>query len=109
MRSVKGIWLFKQEWTLYICGEPVKLTVGQFLLLEKLMGNPGQVYSRQTILAIFRPYDRGKKSSRQVDTGVKRLRKAITESTGYTGIITTHHGLGYSIDPKWYTKQKGAG
>jgi len=75
-------------------GEPLALTVTEFLLLQALARHPGHVKTRQQLMEEAYPHD-AYVSERTIDSHVKRLRRKFeARESGFTGIDTVH-GLGY--------------
>ena len=75
-------------------GNPVNLTLTEFLILYSLAENPGQVKTRDQL--IDSAYGSGVYiDDRTVDSHIKRLRRKLKEvSDSYTGIETLY-GVGY--------------
>lgn len=72
-------------------GMDVSLTATEFDLLEKLMGAPGQVFSREQLLSsVWGHVDYG--SGRTVDVHVAQVRAKL----GGASPIRTVHGVGYT-------------
>ena len=75
-------------------GEPVQLTYLEFELLRTLAGNPGRVFSRQTLLdnlwggSQFR-------DPRTIDVHVRHLREKIERDASEPEYIFTVRGVGY--------------
>jgi two-component system response regulator ChvI len=75
-------------------GEPLALTVTEFLLLQALARHPGHVKTRQQLMEEAYPHD-AYVSERTIDSHVKRLRRKFeARDSAFTGIDTVH-GLGY--------------
>ncbi|HKA38016.1 MAG TPA: response regulator transcription factor [Thermoanaerobaculia bacterium] len=75
-------------------GEPLALTVTEFLLLQALARHPGHVKTRQQLMEEAYPHD-AYVSERTIDSHVKRLRRKFeTRDRAFAGIDTVH-GLGY--------------
>jgi two-component system response regulator ChvI len=75
-------------------GEPLALTVTEFLVLQALARHPGHVKTRQQLMEEAYPHD-AYVSERTIDSHVKRLRRKFeTKDSGFAGIDTVH-GLGY--------------
>lgn len=77
-------------------GRPVKLTAKEFDLLWLLARHPGQVFSREQLLAkvwdgAFGGFDR------TVDTHVTRLRRKIEADPGAPALLVTVWGVGYKL------------
>ena len=80
-------------------GEPVALTVTEFLLLQALARHPGHVKTRQQLMEEAYPND-AYVSERTIDSHVKRLRRKFEERDARFASIDTVHGLGY----RWQEK-----
>ncbi|MBB4286920.1 response regulator [Roseospira goensis] len=75
-------------------GEPVNLTVTEFLLLQSLAQRPGHVKSRdQLIDAAYGEHIYV--DDRTIDSHIKRLRKKFREVDGTFSDIETLYGVGY--------------
>ncbi len=79
-------------------GEIVQLTRAEHELLAALAEHPGQVLSRERLLALIthRSWD---PSDRTIDVLVRRLRRKIEENPGAPELIVTVHGEGYVFTP----------
>ena len=77
----------------------VNLSPTEFRLLEKLMQNPGRVYSRSQLLDIVWGRDI-EVDERTVDVHVGRLRKSLSRGKE-TEPIRTVRGSGYSFDERF--------
>ena len=80
--------------SLYISGREVNLTGKEFDLLELMVKNPGEVYSRgnllKTVWGADYPGD-----ARTVDVHVRRLREKIESNPSEPKYIHTRWGVGY--------------
>ncbi len=74
-------------------GEPILLTLKEFLLLQQLMSNPGTVFTRDALLATIWGYDFSGET-RTVDVHVRTLRQKLGECGN---LIETVRGLGYRM------------
>jgi two-component system response regulator ChvI len=75
-------------------GEPIALTVTEFLLLQALARHPGHVKTRQQLMEEAYPNDLYV-AERTIDSHVKRLRRKFEQSDSAFAGIDTVHGLGY--------------
>jgi DNA-binding response OmpR family regulator len=102
MKPVRGIWVF--ESTLYVCGTKVKLTVSELKIIELLLRSPSRVFDRSQLLKAraVDAYTEPDRDERTVDSHMKRLRQKIFAQTGYRKIITSHYGIGYTLNRDWY-------
>ena len=93
-----GITLDRVVHRVHLDGEEIDLGPTEYRLLEFLMQNPGQVFSRAQLLdGVW-----GREiyvHERTVDVHVGRLRKAITRSSTVNPIRTVR-GAGYAFDEK---------
>ena len=77
-------------------GEPVQLTVTEFMLLRALARHPGHVKTRSQLMQEGYPYD-AYVSERTIDTHIKRIRKKFSSVDQKFQGIDTVYGLGYSL------------
>ncbi|MGH2500193.1 MAG: response regulator [Candidatus Limnocylindria bacterium] len=77
-------------------GEEVSLKPKEFELLAFLMASPGQVFSREQILAGVWGYD-FTGDSRTVDTHVKTLRRRLGDDADRPRWLETVRGVGYRL------------
>ena len=75
-------------------GEVVSLTAREFDLLEHLVRNPDQTFSRDALLEAVWKSSTEWQQGRTVNEHVHRLRRKLGE-----GWIATVHGVGYRFDP----------
>lgn len=80
-------------------GEAVHLTSGEFALLSLLVRHPGEVLSREKLVALTRGRDAGP-FDRSVDVQVSRLRRILEEDPSSPRFIQTVWGVGYVFVPK---------
>lgn len=81
-------------------GQPLDLTRYEFRLLQKLLSQPGRVFSREQLLdALGVACDAG--YERSIDSHIKSLRAKLREVVADADPIRTHRGLGYS-----YTQER---
>ena len=81
-------------------GKRLDLTAHEYKLAAVLLGNPGQVFSRDQLLDHAWD-DPGAVTDRTVDAHVKSLRaKLRTARPGAEEMITTRRGLGYAYSPE---------
>ena len=82
----------------WICGEPVDLSVKEFDLLAMLARNAGEVVRRTDLLAsIWDEHWFG--STKTIDTHVWLLRRKIDPPDGPSWIATVR-GVGYRLEPQ---------
>ena len=77
-------------------GEPVTLTVTEFLILEALASRPGVIKSRNQLMDAAYPDDVFV-DDRTVDSHIKRLRRKFRAADSEFGGIETLYGAGYSF------------
>jgi len=80
-------------------GRVQALTMGEYKLLDALVGNAQRVLSRDKLLDVvanrkWSPYDRS------IDTQIRRLRKKIEDDPGVPTLIKTVRGEGYMLAVK---------
>ena len=77
-------------------GSPLDLSRYEYRLLEVLIERPGQVFSRDQLMA--RAWEEPESSlDRTVDTHIKTLRAKLRRVTPAFDPIRTHRGIGYSL------------
>lgn len=87
----RGLFIEKDAYQAYYDGQPLELTLSEFLLLQALYEEPGRVFTReQLILRIFNEDYIG--NDRIIDAHVKNLRKKLPEN-----YIKTVIGVGYQF------------
>ncbi|MCI7731409.1 response regulator transcription factor [Enorma burkinafasonensis] len=89
--SFGGIVLSPSHREVTVDGQPVKLTLREFDLLEYLMRKPGVVFSREALLQSVWGWDFDG-GSRTVDVHVQTLRQKLGDRSG---CIETVRGVGY--------------
>jgi DNA-binding response OmpR family regulator len=77
----------------------VQLTPRALLLLEYLMGRPGEVHSRDRLLSTLWGFD-FPASTRAVDHRVAELRRVLADDAGQPRFIETVQSLGYRFVAK---------
>lgn len=77
-------------------GQPVSLTVTEFLLLEALAVRPGVIKSRNQLMDATYPDDVFV-DDRTVDSHIKRMRRKFRSVDPEFGAIETLYGAGYSF------------
>ncbi len=78
-------------------GQPVSLTVTEFLLLEALAARPGVIKSRNQLMDAAYPDDVFV-DDRTVDSHIKRMRRKFRSVDGGFSAIETLYGAGYSFN-----------
>jgi len=88
----RGLVLKEEAYCAFYRGERLPLTLSEYLLLQKLYGEPDRVFTReQLILSIFNEDYIG--NDRIIDAHVKNLRKKVPVSC-----VKTVIGVGYQLD-----------
>jgi two-component system response regulator ChvI len=75
-------------------GEPVTLTVTEFLILQSLAQRPGVVKSRNALMDAAYD-DEVYVDDRTIDSHIKRLRKKFNQVDAEFDMIETLYGVGY--------------
>ena len=94
--SVGDIVLSPSHREVTVAGEPLKLTLREFDLLEYLMRKPGVVFTRESLLQSVWGWDFDG-GSRTVDVHVQTLRQKLGE---HASAIETVRGVGYRMEGK---------
>jgi DNA-binding response OmpR family regulator len=82
-----------------LAGREVSLTPRALLLLEYLMGRPGELHSRDQLLATLWGFD-FPASTRAVDHRIAELRRVLGDDAGRPRFIETVQSLGYRFVAK---------
>lgn len=77
-----------------VAGQAANLTPSEFLLLERLLGAPGRVFSREQLLEQLQGNDYAG-VERTVDVHIRNLRKKIELDAARPRYIKTVFGVGY--------------
>ncbi len=83
-----------QRYTARWKGDPVALTVTEFMILHALARHPGHVKTRQQLMQEGYPHD-AYVSDRTIDSHIKRLRRKMEDHDSAFDAIETVYGLGY--------------
>ena len=86
--------------------QQVDLTAKEFDLMELLMRNPGQVYSRENLLNVAWGYEYVG-DYRTVDVHVRRLREKLELDPASPQLIRTKWGVGYYLFPQSEAPEEG--
>lgn len=81
-----------EEYTAYLNGEEVPMTVREFNLLYKLLSYPKKTFTRSRLMEEFWDADTSS-SPRNVDVYITKIREKFSDCTDFE--IVTVHGLGY--------------
>lgn len=94
--NYNGLQVDLNSYTVLLRGEHVVCTPKEIEILYMLASNPGQVFTRDTLLSRIWGYDFAGET-RTVDTHIKRLRaKLNSEGLGWS--IKTIYGVGYKFE-----------
>jgi DNA-binding response OmpR family regulator len=94
-RLVAGELLFdRRSRRVWLAGKELSLTPRAMLLLEYLMGRPGEVHSRDRLLSTLWGFD-FPASTRAVDHRIAELRRVLADDAGRPIYIETVQSLGY--------------
>ncbi|MFN2594392.1 MAG: winged helix-turn-helix domain-containing protein, partial [Actinomycetota bacterium] len=93
-----GIRLDPQRREVSVEGQPVKLTLKEFDVLELLMGNPGRVLQRETLIGRVWGSDYFG-DTRTLDVHIKRLRAKLEPNPHSPTHLQTVRGVGYKFVP----------
>ena len=94
--SYNGLTIDLNSYTVLLRGERVICTPKEIEILYMLASNPGQVFTRDTLLSRVWGYDFAGET-RTVDTHIKRLRAKL-DSEGLGWSIKTIYGVGYKFE-----------
>ena len=94
--SYNGLTIDLSSYTVTLRGERVICTPKEIEILFMLASNPGQVFTRDTLLSRVWGYDFAGET-RTVDTHIKRLRAKL-DSEGLGWSIKTIYGVGYKFE-----------
>jgi len=78
-------------------GQALSLTPVELRLLATLLAHPGQVFSRDQLLAHLYE-DHRVVTDRTVDTHIKNLRRKLATVRGDQELIRSVYGIGYSLE-----------
>jgi two-component system, OmpR family, response regulator ChvI len=80
-------------------GQPIELTVTEFMMLQALVRYPGHVKTRRQLTREGYPHD-NYVSERTIDSHVKRIRKKFEAADPTFDRIDTVYGMGYRYQPE---------
>ncbi len=94
--SIRNLSLNKKTREVFLDGEKIVLTAGEFAILKAMMEDPGRVFSREDLVLLlsgreFSPYDRS------VDMHISFLRNKLRDDPRKPVFILTLRGCGYSF------------
>jgi two-component system response regulator BaeR len=82
---------------IHCCGQLLNLTPQEYRLLAILIGSPGRIFARATLLELA--YDGGGEVyDRAVDSHIKNLRKKLATVLGEREAIHSVYGVGYRFE-----------
>lgn len=90
--TVGNLTMNVEEYTAYVDGEEMPMTVREFDLLFKLLSYPKKTFTRSALMDEFWDYD-SSATSRTVDVYMAKLREKTSVCDGFD--ILTVYGLGY--------------
>jgi len=82
---------------MYLRGQALALTRREYRLLSCLVAGAGRIHARDALLAAAWGDD-SESTDRTVDTHIKTVRAKLREADPAREYITTHRGMGYSLD-----------
>ncbi|MES9832995.1 MAG: response regulator [Candidatus Thiodiazotropha sp. DIVDIV] len=80
-------------------GQHIKLTSGEFSLLEVFVQHPNRMLSRDHLIELIKGYERSP-FDRSIDVRVTRLRKKLEDNPDQPAFIRTVWGRGYIFTPQ---------
>lgn len=92
-----GIRVDEKSWQAQVDGQALSLTPVELRLLATLLAHPGQVFSRDQLLAHLYE-DHRVVTDRTVDTHIKNLRRKLATVRGDQELIRSVYGIGYSLE-----------
>jgi len=98
--SYQGLLLNLETYQAMIEGRPLDLTYMEYALLAFLVGRPGRVFTRETLLSQVWGYEYYG-GARTVDVHVRRLRAKLGEE--HAGLIQTVRSVGYRFGESQWT------
>ncbi|MFQ5885780.1 MAG: response regulator transcription factor [Anaerolineae bacterium] len=97
--SAPGIWVNFDTHEVSIGDKVVRLTPGEFRLLEYLVRNSGQILTHDQLLEALSA-NLSRLSMGILRQYISRLRRKIEADPALPSLIITHRGLGYSFSPQ---------
>ena len=94
--SAGGLVIDEASYSAALDGQPLDLTYTEFELLKYLAGQPGRVFTRETLLSDVWGYDYYG-GTRTVDVHVRRLRAKL--GVEHESLIGTVRNVGYRFNP----------
>jgi len=91
-----GLLIDEEQHQASLNGKKLKLSPVEFALLNRLVAQPGRIFSRDQLMSsIYSDYRIV--SDRTVDTHVKNLRRKLADSDSDTDLIESVYGVGYRL------------
>ncbi|MGB5931959.1 MAG: response regulator transcription factor [Anaerolineae bacterium] len=97
--SAPGIWVNFDTHEVSIGDKVVRLTPGEFRLLEYLVRNAGQILTHEQLLEAISAH-LSRSNMGVLRQYISRLRGKIEVDPALPSLIITHRGLGYSFSPE---------
>ncbi len=97
--SAPGIWVNFDTHEVSIGDKVVRLTSGEFRLLEYLVRNAGQILTHEQLLEAISA-NLSRPTMGILRQYISRLRRKIEADPALPRLIITHRGLGYSFSPE---------
>jgi len=97
--SAPGIWVNLDTHEVSIGDNLVRLTPGEFRLLEYLVRNAGRILTHEQLLEAISA-NLSRVSIGVLRQYISRLRKKIESDPALPSLIITHRGVGYSFSPE---------
>ena len=82
---------------MHLHGQPLALTRREYRLLSTLLAGAGRIHSREHLLTTAWGDD-SESTDRTIDTHIKTLRAKLRTADASREYISTHRGMGYSLD-----------
>ena len=82
---------------MHLHGQPLALTGREYRLLSTLLAVAGRIHSREHLLTTAWGDD-SESTDRTIDTHIKTLRAKLRTADASREYISTHRGMGYSLD-----------
>ncbi len=80
-----------------IDGRPLPLTAMEFKLLQAFLESPGQVFTREQLLAHVHPFTEAEVEERTIDAHIGKLREKLADDPVHPQYIQTVRGVGYKM------------
>jgi len=97
--SAPGIWVNLDTYEVSVGDKVVRLTPGEFRLLEYLVRNAGQILTHEQLLEAIST-NLSRPNMGILRQYISRLRRKIEADPALPNLIISHRGLGYSFSPE---------